>query len=131
MIGLTRKAITNDPRVTFRLGTHDSIPEGQQFNVVILFCFLDLFSDEQLYEIIRKVELSIKPHALWLVTDFVETRWWHSLLLFIMYRFFRWTTGLKTQNLPVWHDQLLRARLVMVDEIFFGYGFIKSALYTK
>lgn len=131
MIRLAKKNTNEDHRITFRPGTHNSIFERDEFDVVITFCFLDIFSDNDLKVIIDKIDTSTKLKSLWLVTDFVETKWWHSIMLFIMYRFFSLTTGLNNQKLPNWHAALREAQLVEVNEKLFSNGFIKSALYSK
>ena len=129
MIRLAKQATEEDYRITFRLGTQDMIIEEDEFDAVILFCILDVFSNNQLKDVIKTIKKSLKSNAIWLVTDFVETKWWHSFVLFIMYRFFRFTTGLMNQNLPDWHGALLQTHLIEVNQKLFANGFIKSAFY--
>lgn len=131
MIRIAKKVTHEDHRIEFRQTTHDSISELNKFDAVITFCFLDIFSVPELKEVVKKLNDSMKPHGVWLVTDFVETKWWQSTLLFIMYRFFRLTTGLKNQSLPDWHKVLLHFQLVAVERNLFWGGFISSSIYTK
>jgi tRNA (cmo5U34)-methyltransferase len=131
MIRLAKKTTNEDHRITFRLGTHNSIFDRDEYDVVIAFCFLDIFSASELTAVIRKINTSTRVKTLWLVTDFVETKWWHSIMLFIMYRFFSLTTGLKNHKLPDWHAALIHTQLVEVDKKLFSNGFIKSALYSR
>jgi ubiquinone/menaquinone biosynthesis C-methylase UbiE len=131
MIRLAKRFTGDDYRITFRVGTQDSISERNEFDVVILFCYLDLFSVEKLKEVIVKIDGSLKSNALWVVNDFVETKWWHSILLFVMYRFFKVTTGIKNQHLPPWHNVLIQSGLTEVKSKLYSRGFIKSALYFK
>jgi len=131
MIRLAKSATKEDHRITFRLGTHDSISECDEFDVVITSFFLDIFSDNELRAVVNKIDTSAKPRALWLVTDFVETKWWHSIMLIVMYGFFRLTTGLKNQKLPDWHAALGQAQLAEVDTRLFSKGFIKSVVCSK
>ena len=128
MLKLAMKS-SQDSRIIFRLGTESSLNSGNEFDVVITFFFLDLFQEKDLQEVIKKVRLSMKPNALWLATDFVRTKWWHSFMLSIMYAFFWLTTGLRNQRLPNWEEVLLESSLEKVDrEMFYG-SFIMSALY--
>ena len=116
-------------QIIFRQGTEQSLNSENEFDVVITFFFLDLFQEKNLQEVIKKVRLSMKPNALWLATDFVRTKWWHSFMLFIMYAFFWLTTGLRNQSLPNWEVLLLENGLVKADEEMFYGNFMKSALY--
>ena len=131
MIRLAKKFTNNDQRIVFVQGTQDSIPERSKFDVVILFCFLDLFTEKQLPDMFRKIMGSMNSNSHWLVTDFINRSWWHSLLLFVMYRFFKLTTGLKNQRLPDWQEAMHQTGLRKVDEKSFFGQFIKSALYRQ
>ena len=131
MIRLARMSTNNDSRIEFVQGTQDSLPRQIEFDVVILFCFLDIFSDEQLPKLLRKIRASMSSNGHWLVTDFFKEEWWHSLLLFIMYRFFKLTTGLKNQKLPDWERALHHEQLTVTDQRSFFGRFIKSARYKQ
>lgn len=131
MLKLAREVTGGDCRISFRLGNEDSIAERSEFDAIILFCFLDIFSETELRKVIEKIKASAKLNALWLVTDFVESKKWHSILLLIMYRFFKLATGLKNQSLPDWNRVLVQTCLVQVEyKLFFG-DLIKSALYRR
>ena len=129
MLKLAKKAAGGDCRISFRMGNEDSITERSEYDAIILFCFLDIFSEPDLRMVVEKIKASAKPNARWLITDFVESEKWHSILLFIMYRFFKLATGLKNQNLPDWNGVLLQTGLVQLDYKLFFRGLIKSALY--
>jgi tRNA (cmo5U34)-methyltransferase len=131
MLTLAREATGEDYRISFRLGNEDSIAERNEFDAIILFCLLDIFSEPELRKVVEKIKASAKPTALWLVTDFVESKKWHSILLFIMYRFFKLATGLKNQSLPDWDRGVLQTGLVQLEcKLHFG-DFIKSALFRQ
>ena len=131
MIRLAREGVQEDKRISFRCGSEESITEVATFDVVITFFFLDLFSSDSLPFLVRRISESLKPGGLWLVSDFVETRWWHSALLSAMYRFFRFTTGLQNQSLPDWNEILLKNNLRPIDHKTFYSDFIKSGLYQS
>ncbi|MBK5277499.1 MAG: class I SAM-dependent methyltransferase [Bacteroidia bacterium] len=131
MLKLAKAVCGDDQRISYRLGTEDSIIERNEFDAVITFCFLDVFSEVELGGVIEKIKLSAKADADWLVTDFINTRIWHSILLFVMYRFFRVTTSLKIQQLPNWEDLLLRSNLIEIEQKLFYGGFIKSAIFKR
>lgn len=123
------KSVSDDKRITFRLGTEDSIKETNEFDAVLTFFFLDLFSHEELRRVITKIKAALKPNAYWLVSDFNNATWWHARMLSIMYTFFRISTGLRNKRLPDWTGLLLESNLrVLENKMFFG-NFIKSDLY--
>lgn len=129
MLKLASKTTNRDCRICFMLGTENSIPEGEKFDAVITFCFLDLFSKEELNKVIVKIKGSLKPNAIWLVTDFVNTDRVHSIMLFIMYKFFRLTTELNNQILPDWERLLVNNSLNKVKHKYYFRNFIKSSVY--
>ena len=128
MMKLAMKA-NEDDRIIFVLGTENSLNSWNEFDVIITFFYLDLFQEKKLQGVIEKIRLSMKPNALWLAADFVKTKWWHSVMLFMMYAFFWFTTGLRNQRLPNWDKLLLQNRLENVARVVFYESFIMSALY--
>ena len=128
MLALAKKATDNDSRISFVCGTEDSITMNE-FDVIIVFFFLDIFSDATLNVLLEKLKMLSKSTALWLVADFVNSTRWHSLFLFAMYRFFRFTTRLENQKLPDWQNELIKRNLREVDHRLFFGNFIKTALY--
>ena len=128
MMKLAMKA-NEDDRIIFVLGTENSLNSWNEFDVIITFFYLDLFQEKKLQGVIEKIRLSMKPNALWLAADFVKTKWWHSVMLFMMYAFFWFTTGLRNRYLPNWEAFLLENDLTKVDgEMFYG-NFMMSGLY--
>lgn len=117
--------------ISFIQGSINSIPQGQKFDVIITNFFLDLFPDLTLRDVLSVLSVSLKSGGLWLVTDFVNKQWWHNMYLFIMYRFFRLTTGIEANKLPQWEEQIAALGVVELDKNFFYGGFIKSGVYKK
>jgi tRNA (cmo5U34)-methyltransferase len=113
--------------VVFIEGTQELLHGGEDFEVVVLFCYLDLFDNHSLSRVVSKIIKSMKPGARWLVVDFVNRKWWHAVLLFFMYVFFRIATGLKTMQLPEW-QAILEKRGIREDKHREFYGhFIRSS----
>ncbi len=129
MLTLAREVVNNDPRVTFIHGTHEAVAEVKAFDTIITFYFLDLFSQQDLGKLVKMISFLAKPDALWLVTDFVNTRWWHAVLLRVMYIFFRITTGLQNQELPDWEKILMSEGVsILTQKMFYG-EFITAGAY--
>jgi hypothetical protein len=128
MIALA-KSRTNSPRVTFIHGNEASIPKGLAFDVIITNFFLDLFDDDQLHTIVQAILPSIRKDAIWLVSDFVNRKVWHCVMLWIMYRFFMLTTDLKKSYLPGWEFALRSMGFIELQSRYFYGSFIKSVIY--
>ena len=118
--------------IEFVHGTHDSLPDGMVFDVIITNFFLDLFPDGDVGTICQQLSSRVRQHGLWLISDFVKgDRWWHGMMLWIMYRFFRFTSGISGSRLSSWELHLRAVGLRATASKLFFHGFIKSGLYTK
>ncbi len=106
-------------------GSHDA--------VVTLF-FLDCFRPDQVERLVAQVHPALTADAPWLWADFSVPprswrRWRARLSLWVMYRFFRWQTGLPATSLPPAEAILRRAGFVTAEEQSFQGGFIRSVLF--
>lgn len=134
MLKLAEKNVPENLRsqVAFLHGTHHSLPEGVVFDVIITNFFLDLFPDEEAREICQQLSSRLRQHGLWLISDFVRGgKWWHGVMLWIMYRFFRYTSGVTASRLCSWERHLLTAGMRATASESFFRGFIKSGSYIK
>lgn len=132
MIALSKEKVTSVENIYFIHGTEQSIPSRIQVDVVITNFYLDLFSDGSLKKILPGIMGVMKGDACWLAADFVyEGKLWQSVLLKIMYRFFRLTSGVGARRLPQWQSLLEHAGLVNQQEKAFFGGFIKSVVYRR
>jgi tRNA (cmo5U34)-methyltransferase len=129
MLELARKNSKTGSQIEFVLGTEESTGVGQ-FDVVITYFFLDLFDEERLQHVVDIIKGKLASKGVWLVSDFVNTRWWHGPALFIMYRFFRTTTGLKTKKLVDWNNSLRANGLCERETRLFYRHFIKSVVFV-
>jgi tRNA (cmo5U34)-methyltransferase len=130
MISRSKKNIRNSTQeIVFIHGTENSIPVGIKFDAVITNFYLDLFPQDLCISIIHKIRSAIQTNGLWLVSDFINTTWWHGVMLRIMYGFFRLLCGIEGSSLPPWKN-LLEKNGFKEDKSgeFFG-GFIKSAVF--
>jgi tRNA (cmo5U34)-methyltransferase len=64
MLKLAREATGGDYRISFRLGNEDSIAERNEFDAVVLFCLLDIFSEPELRKLVERINASARPNAL-------------------------------------------------------------------
>ncbi|GAB3901666.1 hypothetical protein GCM10028803_26750 [Larkinella knui] len=134
MISLSRKKVNNDSRVDFRVGTQTALLANDRVDILFTPFILDLFTDNQLKN-------SLLPHLLpclvtngfWFCCDFVEpTRWWHRLLLWSQYRFFRTLSHIQADHLPNWLPLLNSLSNLRLGEIrsFYG-GMVASGFWQK
>jgi ubiquinone/menaquinone biosynthesis C-methylase UbiE len=131
MLELARQSFENDKRIEFISGTEESIPRDTAFDVVITFFFLDVFSTEKLPAVVRRLRTALKPYGLWLVADFRNSTYWHEILLFIMYCFFRIVCKLDNQRLPDWDNQLMTSGCMEEEQQLFYGSFIRAAVFRK
>jgi len=130
MIGLAKAKTDTKYQVHFIHGTEQDIPTIVKFNVVITNFYFDMFTDNSLTQTIDQIRTSLKPRALWIVTDFVDNnRWWQKLLLRIMYAFLRITCSLENQRLPDWNRLVCENGLVKIDSRSFYKDFIETTVY--
>lgn len=128
MIEQARSRVSEDFQVRFIEGTEENIPD-KDYDCVVTNFYLDLFDDLNLEHVVFRIKNSILPNAIWVATDFVNERPWHKRVLAIMYTFFRVTTGLRTQKLPLWEKELLKAGGTQLEIAKYSRGFIKSIVF--
>lgn len=129
MIRLAREKTQNPSTVNFIVGTEQNIPDSR-YSVVITNFYLDLFSDNTLQYVVQKIKAHLQPGGQWLVTDFVNEKWWHQMMLGVMYRFFRIITHIEATHLPQWTQCLIKNGATQIDSKRFYGGFIEAKVYT-
>jgi len=129
MISLSEKKLKKEFNIHFIHGTEQDIPSSKKYDILITNFYLDLFIHHQLTNIIIKLQSSMKPGALWIVTDFVKEKRWQVIMLKVMYWFFRITCNIESRQLPEWSKSVEQAGMKEVDSKTFYSGFIKTVLY--
>jgi len=131
MIDLAKRKNADFLRVHFIHGTEDDIPPGNTFDVLITNFYLDLFDAQKLPVVLDKITTPLARDVRWLVTDFLDRKRWQSILLSVMYSFFRVATDLKNQRLSDWNLMINRCGYTKVDSRLFYCGFIESAIFER
>lgn len=130
MIRLSKKNMRNSVQeIVFIHGTEESIPVGMQFDAVITHFYLDLFPQDSCTRIIHKIRSAIRTNGIWLVADFIDTTWWHGVMLRMMYGFFRIMCEIEGSSLPPWKNLLEKNGFKELKTHEFFGGFIKSAVF--
>jgi ubiquinone/menaquinone biosynthesis C-methylase UbiE len=117
-------------RTNFIHGTEEDIP-AKRFDAVITNFYLDLFSDKKLPSAISEIAKVLGPDAVWLASDFIMRKWWHKLLLWIMYRFFSIFCRIGAHTLPNWEEAILKLGFSSVSNNLSCGTFIKSVVYQR
>jgi ubiquinone/menaquinone biosynthesis C-methylase UbiE len=128
MISKAKDRIGNDKRIEFIVGTENDIPD-RSFDVIITNFYLDLFKEESLRLVVRKLRNVTRLNSLWIVTDFTDKKLWHRVMLKAMYIFFGVTTGIEASKLPDWNDALQKIGGKKNDSKFFFRNFIEATMF--
>ncbi len=130
MLERAKANIANASQVSFIHGTERNLPE-LQFDVVITHFFLDLFNNLQLDSLIHLVEGNSTVSLLWIVSDFEKSRWWHKMLLKLMFLFFNISGTMENRKLPDWNAILKSHQFTISETKALCGDFIQCRLYTK
>jgi tRNA (cmo5U34)-methyltransferase len=130
MMELSKARMVNN-NIHFIRGTEEDIPAGIQYDVVITNFYLDLFPNARLPEVILRLDHITHSSTHWIVTDFEKQKWWHTVMLKIMYVFFRLTCNIEASRLPDWRLDL-NGLGWKENKSAWRYGnFIRTTLWVK
>jgi hypothetical protein len=123
-------------KVTFIQGTEKNLPQDTVYDAILTFFVLDTKSDTTLPDMMKILYAHLKKSGLWLFADFkISTksheRWWHQLLVNMMFLFFRLTCHLQNDVLPDYDRVFSQLKLFKVKEKTFYSNLIISELYKK
>ena len=123
MLRLAQRKNKGVKNVEWVLGTQQDVSSTEQFDIIFTAYFLDVFSDNELPEVVQKLSKHLKKEGRWIFADFVKQNW----LVKVAYFFFRITTGLKNQQLPD-YDKALQGFSVTHRKAFYG-KMIEARIY--
>lgn len=141
MIALARRRVQDSEqdreRVRFRQEDAQAAawPE-QHYDGVVTFFFLDCFDEDVARAIIGRIAGALRAGGTWLVSDFaVPDRGWRRqharIWLWVMYRFFGVTTGLRTRRLPPMERLLREAGMARLELEEARSGLMRSEVWVK
>ncbi len=117
--------------IKFIQSTPALLKGGEDFDVIVAFCFFDLFDDLALQEVVSQLARSMKLDGRWLIVDFVDGKWWQGLVVSMMYFFFRIVTSLKIKRLPKWRHVMKAAGFREEKSKSFYGQLITSGLWIR
>src|SRR5258707_4902020 len=129
MIAMAKEKFENDNRVQFIHGTENDIPSRKYFDVVVTNFYLDLFPDDSLKIALETIKKSTTEKTQWIITDFVNNEWWQSMMLKLMYFFFRVTCIIAAQKLPDCRKGLQNVGGNEIDSKNYYGNFIQTSLF--
>ncbi len=130
MLARTRARLRRHPTppgatIELRQGTEANLAPGERFDVIVTFFVLDCFAVAALPGALARLQAAQRPGAPWLVADFRPAqRGWRRGLLWLMYRFFGFTVGLRARQMPPWPTELAALGLRLSWEAHFFGGAI-------
>jgi len=132
MIQLARRRVMEGAEVVFHhLEVAEFIP-CKQYDLVASHFFLDCFEPREIEQIAAMVTTCLGDGACWLISDFqlprtgVLRRTRARLLLWVMYRFFRVTTGIEARDLIDPEPILRSVGLRLVERLESNAGFLRA-----
>lgn len=111
-------------------------PPEKHFDAIVTNFFLDCFRPGELPTLIESIARSAKPGALWLVTDFAKPRQFlrglrASVILGVMYGFFRLTTQLDARQLTPPDQFLEDAGFTLRERTNQSWGLMHADLWLR
>jgi tRNA (cmo5U34)-methyltransferase len=120
--------------VNFILGDENSIKYENHYDVVITHYFLDLFHEEKLGNVIRKLFKSLNSNGYWLVADFYldeKSSFKQKGTVWLMYKFFKFFCNIETQHL-ILPDSIFESYfLSKMKQKFFYRNLIRSTVWEN
>ena len=127
MVELAKKNLKSD-RVRFVHGTEHDLQE-ERFDVVITQFFVDMYNDYQLSQLLLQIKSTLNNGAIYLVSDFENSKFWHKAFSRIMYLFFNLSNSIDVRSLPNWNSVFIHSSLRCIDSTSYYGNFIKSRVY--
>ncbi len=108
----------------------------KRYDAVVTFFFLDCFTGEQAEKIMRQIQGSLQPEAIWLWADFAlpprgVARWRARAWLGLLYTFFRWQTNLDARALPPVERLFDSLEWKPAMQRSFQHGLVRSAVFRR
>ena len=118
-------------QVEFRHGTQAALRPDETFDALITFFVLDCVALPELPAALNALAAARRPGSPWLLADFRPARHgWRRALLWLMYSFFRLTTGLRARTLPHLEAELAARGLRAAPRGTFFFGAAEAIVFS-
>jgi ubiquinone/menaquinone biosynthesis C-methylase UbiE len=133
MIKLAQKVNAGENKVLFLQGAIEEQLLEQNFDVIITAFLFDNFASTRATQVFHKLDQLLKDGGLWLFSDFspTQSKAWHTLLLKLMYAFFKCIAQVEASSLFNTSKLFQQHGYQSIfQEQYFG-KFIESIVYKK
>lgn len=138
--GMLREAARRVPagacaRVSFeRADIRTFVAGDDTWDAVLTMFVLDCLTTDEVRDVTERLSRALTPGGLWLFADFVlPPRGWRRVRarvwIGLLYRFFRWRTGLRVSQLPPSEPLIEQAGMAPVAVREYQAGLVKSVRY--
>jgi len=122
--------------VHFHHITFSEYRSSVQYDHIVCQYFMDLFKEDELIEILKRVDHLSADHTILHIADFRKPQngsgsWWQRWLVKLMYFFFRITTKLKTRELPEIEETLKHTGYAEVMERSWMKGLVFASVWSR
>ena len=134
MIDLAKKRTAPNIKTTFILQPVEYYLSSERFDVIITPFLFDNFKKNKINILFTKLDVFLKPRGIWLYADFVndgtQKKLWQRLLLKTMYKFFRLTADIETQQLVDMKPYFKKKYQLLTEQLYYK-KFIQALAYRK
>jgi SAM-dependent methyltransferase len=114
----------------------DSPPNSPQYDLVVTHFFLDCLTTHEVSDLANRLAPALHPEASWLISEFAvpSTLFGRAIaapLVAVLYRAFRWLTGLRIDRLPDHVSSLANAGWCLQSEHRHLNGLLLSQVWHR
>jgi ubiquinone/menaquinone biosynthesis C-methylase UbiE len=136
-VRLEREAPELAGRVELRVGGVEAIEDDERFDLICTHYFLDLFTDDRLLPVMRRLDRALIPDGRWLCSDFADPtgarlpRALRRGLIRSLYAFFNWACAVEPRSLPSIGRTFSSLNYLADGHRTLASGLIWSAVYSR
>lgn len=123
-------------RINWISGSIEDLPSEVRADAVCTMFFLDLFEGERLRTEVERIDSHLSSNARWLLCDFqiadrIPMRWFSRVLIWVMYRFFRWICAIPAGRLGQFSPEIERIGFQVKDSVTYFGGMVLSRVFER
>ena len=123
-------------KVNFVLGTVHTLAQDLRCDIICTHFYLDMFEGDNILNEIAQLQGHLRAGGHWSLVDFRYVpkgtmRFVSHSLIWVMYRFFRFITGIQAQHLEDFQQILAKNKLEILETKYFYGGMIQALLWSK
>lgn len=135
MILLAVQRESGDLKIQFLQDSAELFKTDIRFDYILTGFLFDHFSNAIAERVFRQFDSMLKEGGYWLYADFEgdmsKQKWWQTLMLGIMYNFFKIVSGVQEKKVPDLTIQFKNEGYQSVQTQYYFRGFILSLIYLK